>query len=162
MSTREHPEAFGVFKPIGHVVVSFPDDADLQAAAADLASAGFSAKDVVRYSPAQMKAQVQSDIASASPLASIGQEMNLVKAHGSLAEQGYSFLVVHAPEDEQAEQVARIARAHHAERAQKYGRLVIEDLIDAGTGETQTFESPARGLDAETPSGREEERARKH
>jgi len=36
----------------------------------------------------------------------------------------------------------------HATRAQKYGHLLIEELIDPSAGENQSPESPATGLDA--------------
>lgn len=158
MKKSDHPEAFGVFKPIGHVVVSFPQAQDMDGAAEALAKAGFAGRDVVRYSPQEMLAQIDTDLANASALASIGQEMNLVKAHRALAEKGFHWLVVHAPEDEQARRVAEIVRPFKAERAQKYGRLVIEELLEPGGDPRQVPESPSRGLDAQTPSGRESER----
>lgn len=161
MKKSHPPETLGVFNPVGHVVASFPSARDVDEAVDALARSGFSGQDVARYSPEQMKAQVEREIADASPIAAIGQELNLVKAHGALADKGYHFLVVNAPKDEQAQEVAEIARRFHAERAQRYGRFIIEELIEEGPEEQQVFESPDRGLDAQTPSGREEERARR-
>lgn len=160
MKKSDHPEAFGVFKPVGHVVVSFPDAKDVQGAADALAKAGFAGADVVRYTPEEMLAQIDKDLANASALASIGQEMNLVKAHRALAEKGFHWLVVRAPEDERARRVAETVRPFRAERAQKYGRLVIEELIERSDDPRQMPESPSRGLDAQMPSGREGERER--
>lgn len=158
MKKSDHPEAFGVFKPVGHVVVSFPEAQDMEKAADALAKAGFSGADVVRYKPAEMLAQIDQDMAHASLLASIGQEMNLVKAHRALAEKGFHWLVVKAPDDDQARRVAETVKPFNAERAQKYGRLVIEELIEPGGDRRQVPESPSRGIDAQTPSGRENER----
>ncbi|MCW7539271.1 hypothetical protein OOT46_15610 [Aquabacterium sp. A7-Y] len=155
MDKTEHPETMGVFKPVGHVVISFRSESDADNAVEALADAGFSGAYVVRYTPEQMKVQVERDIAQASPLASLGQELNLVKAHGELAEKGYHFLVVHAPKDEETRTVGEIARSCKAERAQKYGSFVIEELIEVGSEPRQVFESPDRGLDAQTRSGRE-------
>ena len=73
---------------------------------------------------------------------------------------GYHFLAVKADNDEHARSVAAIGREHHAERAQYYGRFIVEELIEHPTDTAQVAESPARGLDAQTPSGQEEERAR--
>lgn len=153
MEKSDRPEAFGVFKPVGHVIASFPTAVDMAAAHAALEQSGVASTAMVRYGPAEMKRQAELDIAEAGVLASIGQELNLVKAHLELAERGYSFLVVHAPEDEQARQVADIARRHHATRAQSYGRWLIEELIEVGTDERQVAESPDRGLDSQTRSG---------
>jgi hypothetical protein len=155
MDKNDKPEAFGVFKPVGHVIVSFEGERDAQAAEQALVDAGFGAGDVVYYSPEQMKRQADIDIDNAGVLATIGQELNLVKAHRDLAEQGASFLVVKAPEDEAAQQVAAISRRFGATRAQQYGRLIIEELIEPGSGEKQVAESPDRGIDAQTESGRE-------
>jgi hypothetical protein len=153
--SADHAESFGVFKPVGHVVLSFASADDAEAAARALADKGFAPADVRRYTPEQMVAQADIDIAKASPLSAIGQELNLVKAHRELALQGHSFLVVKAPKAEQTEQVADIALAHHATRAQKYGQFLIEELVDVGDNLSQVGESPDRGLDAQNLSGRE-------
>ena len=161
MDKTDPPDTLGVFNPVGHVVISFPTADAVDKAVEALAQAGYGRGSVARYSPEQMKAQVARDVAQASPIASIGQELNLVKAHGALAEKGYSFLVVHAPKDEQAREVAGIAQRFHAERAQRYGRFIIEELIDEGPESQQGFESPDRGIDAQTRSGREQDRAQR-
>lgn len=157
---QEHDDhAFGVFKPVGHVVISFPQAAQADAAQAAILGLGVAPGEVRRLTDTQMLAQIERDLHTASPLASIGQEMNLVKAHRALAERGYHWLVVHAPDDELARQVAAAAEAAGAERAQQYGRLIIEELIEHPDDLAQVSESPDRQLDAQTPSGREAERA---
>jgi hypothetical protein len=158
VDNKEHSQAYGVFKPVGHVVVSFPPETELDAVVRALAEAGFPAEEVRRYSAREMVEQVDRDLGEASALASLGQEANLVKAHRALAEKGYGFLVVHAPKDEQAARVAEVAGRFGAERAQHYGRLVIEELIEHPDDATQVAESAARGLDAQTLSGRERDR----
>ena len=155
MDKSEKPEAYGVFKPVGHVVASFAREDDLRAARDLLRDGGLSGDDVVVYSPDQMIRQADHDIQNAGVLATIGQELNLVKAQRDLAQQGHWFLVVKAPSDEQTQNVAQILRQHHAFRAQKYGRLLIEELIEPGSGQKQVGESPDRGLDAQTRSGEE-------
>jgi hypothetical protein len=133
-----------------------------QASAAEQALAGIGLQGLpaVRHlTDRQMLAQIDHDLHKASSLAAVGQEVNLIKSHRALAERGYHWLVVHAPHRDQAAQVAQIARAHGAERAQRYGKFIIEELIDPGA-RPQVAESPDRGLDAQTPSGEEAERAR--
>jgi hypothetical protein len=160
MKSNAHNETLGVFMPVGHVIASFPTEGAMENAVNGLSALGMHGEDIVRYTPQRMIEQVDRDVAHASPLASLGQELNLVKAHRSLAEHGYHFLVIHAPEDDLTQRVASVVKEHGAERAQKYGRWVIEELIEQGNDETQTFESPARGLDAQTPSGTEQERSK--
>lgn len=149
MTSNDRPEAFGVFKPVGHVIVALPSADDAQGARSALLADGFDAASIMAYSPDEMKRQADIDIEQAGVLAGIGQELNLVKAHRDLAEKGYSFLVVKAPDDDDAQKVADIARRFHAKRAQKYGRLLIEELID-DSRENQTNESPELGLDTQT------------
>lgn len=154
----EQPVSFGVFKPVGHVVISFPGAEEADAAVQALAGLGVSGGDVHRYTDTQMMAQIDEDLERASPLAAIGQELNLVKAHRALAERGYHFLVVKA-DDDLARRVADTVKPLGAERAQLYGSFIIEELIEHSTDLPQVGESPDRRLDAQTPSGDEGERA---
>ncbi|MDP9043170.1 MAG: hypothetical protein M3O01_00030 [Pseudomonadota bacterium] len=155
MSPSTAQQAYGVFKPVGHVIVALPSDADARGAYRALLDAGFASRDVVFYTPDDMVRQADIDIDQAGVLAGIGQELNLVKAHRELALQGASFIVVRAPDDQSAERVADIARQHRASRAQRYGHLTIEEMIEPGSGERQVGESPDRGLDPQTRSGHE-------
>jgi len=151
MDKQHLPKAFGVFKPVGHTVIAYCSDDALSDASQALDSEGFQGADVVRYTADEMRQQAQADMRSASGLATIGQELNLVKAHLALAEAGCSFLVVHASDDDKAERVANIARRTKAVAAQRYGRFIIEELIASPRGERQVFESPDRGLDIRVP-----------
>ncbi len=152
MDINNPPRSFGVFKPVDHTVVTFANPTALESAAAGLLGHGFFADDLTRYSPAQMLAQTASDLQTASPLASIGQELNLVKAYRDLAEQGCSFLVVHAPDEAQLATLVEVIRAAGAQAAQRYGSFIIEELIATAEGEVQTSESPDKGLDLKTDS----------
>jgi hypothetical protein len=156
--------SFGVFKPVDHVVISFASAQQADAAARALAEIGVQGVPAVRrLTDRQMLQQIERDLQKASSLAAVGQELNLIKAHRALAERGYHWLVVHAPDRDHARHVAQTARAHGAERAQLYGNFIIEELIERpDDGKPQVAESPDRGLDAETPSGEESERARLH
>lgn len=158
MDKQAPPRAFGVFKPIGHVVMSFPPHVDLQQVGRSVAQAGLASQEITIYSADEMKRQIAADLENAGILASIGQEANLVKAHRALAEEGYGWLVVKVADDEEARRVADIGRQAEAERAQHYGRFVIEELIVHADEPVQAPESPDLGLDAGTPSGEEKER----
>lgn len=155
---REDDTSFGVFKPVGHTVISFPNAQLAQQAEEGLARIGVQGEAVRRYSDKEMLSQIGHDLQRASPLAAVGQEMNLVMAHKALAERGYHWLVVQTPEDDLARQVADCVKTLGAERAQLYGRFIIEELIQHPDDEPQVAESPDRGLDPGTVSGTEEER----
>lgn len=156
---QEEPTSFGVFKPVGHTVISFPSADQADEARAALGRLGVAGDAIRRYTDQEMLSQIDRDLRAASPLASIGQEMNLVLAHQALAEEGYHWLIVHTPDDDLARQVAACVQPLGAERAQLYGRFIIEELITHADAPPQVSESPDRKLDAATPSGREEERA---
>lgn len=152
MGANEHQKAYGVFKPVGHVVVALPPDVDPRSAVARLVQA---ADDVSVMYGDEMTRQAEFDIEHAGFLATVGQELNLVKAQRELAQRGCSFVIAKAPDDAARETIASIARQFRALRAQWYGHLVIEELISVGETAQQVFESPDRGLDAQTVSGRE-------
>ena len=157
MSTTNNAShsAYGVTKPVGHVLVSFPSEDDARAARDDLQANGFRDADITLLTAGEMEARTDRDIHKAGVLASIGQELNLVKAQHELARAGHAFLSVAAPDDAGSRTVAHIARRHGADRAQRYGRFIIEELIMPGTEKRQVAESPDLGLDAQTRSGKE-------
>jgi len=155
MDKQHPPESFGAFRPVNHVVIALPSAQALDAAADELGRAGLDEGEMTRYTPQEMMAQADQELAQASPVAAIGQELNLVKAQRELAAQGHSFLVVPAGDDRQVQTIARVAREQHAARAQRYGRVLIEELIEPGDELPQVNESPDSGLDAHTRSGEE-------
>jgi len=64
-----------------------------------------------------------------------------------------------AADDDIAKHISDAAREHGAERAQLYGRFMIEKLIPPATTLPQVTESPDRELDEQTRSGTKAERA---
>jgi hypothetical protein len=129
MTKADHPQSFGTFKPVGHVVVAMPDDERASAAANALRSAGFEAEDILEYSAAEEDDEMDRMLQNASDLAGFGYEVALMRRYQELAREGASWLIVFAPDDAQASRVAEVARAHGALMAEKYHRLVVEDLI---------------------------------
>lgn len=136
MDKSNPPLTFGVFKPVGHTVIAFQSDTDLQSAVHALAEHGFSNLTWVRYTPDEMAALVDAELQSASPIATFGYELDLAKVHRALADSGCSFLVVHAPDKSQAEVVATIARTMKAVAAQHYGTFMIEEVVEFTPGAT--------------------------
>jgi len=153
MNASNSQTAYGVFKPVGHVLASFPTERDARSAVEALKQAGF--PEVAYYSADEVRERAERDIRRAGVLATIGQELNLVKQQRDLALEGHPFVSVLAKEDSEARRAADIVARYHADRAQKYGHMIIEELIEPGSGERQARESPDTGLDPQTPSGRE-------
>jgi hypothetical protein len=131
MTKADHPQSFGAFKPVGHVVVAMPDDARAAAAAQALLAAGFEAEDILEYTAAEEDDEMDRMLrnAEANAVAGFGYEVSLMRRYQELAREGASWLIVYAPDDEQAAKVAATVDAHGALMAEKYHRLVIEDLL---------------------------------
>jgi len=134
MNKNQPPTSFGVFKPVGHTLIAFYTADELQAAQAKLFSLGFEPSSIVHYTAAEMQAQANAELLAPSPMANFGYELDLVRVHGDLAHQGCSFLVVDAPTEALAEQVAELVRAIQPATAQHYGRFLIEDLTEKSPG----------------------------
>ena len=129
MTKADHPQSLGAFKPVGHVVVAMPDDARAARAVQALRAQGFERDDILEYSAAEENDEMDRMLQYTSDFAGFGYEVTLMRRYKELAAQGASWLIVFAPEDAQAERVAAAAREHGALLAEKYHRLVIEDLI---------------------------------
>ena len=129
MTKADHPQSFGAFKPVGHVVVAMPDDERAAAAVRGLRAAGFEAEDILEYTAAEEDDEMDRMLQNASDLAGFGYEVSLMRRYQELAKDGASWLIVYAPEDDRASRVAEVTKSHGALMAEKYHRLVIEDLI---------------------------------
>jgi hypothetical protein len=129
MTKADHPQSLGAFKPVGHVVVAMPDDARAARAVQALLAQGFERDDILEYTAAEENDEMDRMLQYTSDFAGFGYEVTLMRRYKELAGQGASWLIVFAPEDDQAERVAAAAREHGALLAEKYHRLVIEDLI---------------------------------
>jgi len=129
MTKADHPQSLGAFKPVGHVVVALPDAEHARAAVQALREQGFEAEDILEYSATEEGDEMERMLQHTSDLAGFGYEVSLMRRYQELAREGASWLIVFAPADEAAGRVANAARAHGALLAEKYHRLVIEDLL---------------------------------
>ena len=129
MTKADHPQSLGAFKPTGHVVVAMPDDDRAAAAVRALRGQGFEPDDILEYTAAEENDEMDRMLQHASDFAGFGYEVTLMRKYKALAADGASWLIVFAPEDEQAERVASAVREHGALLAEKYHLLAIEDLL---------------------------------
>lgn len=129
MTKEDHPQSFGAFKPVGHVVVAMPDDQKAAAAVQALRAAGFEAQDILEYTAAEEDDEMDRMLQHASDFAGFGYEVSLMRRYQELAKEGASWLIVYAPDEKRTYQVGDIVRAEGALMAEKYNYLVIEDLL---------------------------------
>jgi hypothetical protein len=128
MDKANPPTSFGVFKPVGHTVIAFFTEEELQSAVLALKALGFQASDMVHYSGVEMAAQVDAELQVANPWANVGTELDLMRGHWELAKKGCSFLVVEAASNDLADQVTALVHTIHPASALRYRQLIIEDL----------------------------------
>ena len=123
------PRSFGAFKPVGHVVVAFDNDEQATQAASALSSSGFKDEDILQYSALEEAEQMKELLGLTSGMAEFGHEVALMRKYRELAGEGCGWLIVYAPEDADAARVAEVAQRFNARLAEKYHRLVVEDLL---------------------------------
>lgn len=129
MTKDDIPQSFGTFKPIGHIVVALPDDAHAEAAMRGLLSGGFEAEDVLQFGAAEEGDRMDRMLEHVSSFAGFGYEVTLMRRYQKLAREGCSWLVIYAPDESSATRAAAIVKQHGALLAEKYHRLVVEDLV---------------------------------
>lgn len=122
--------SFGVFKPVGHVMVGLPLPDQLRALVRALHGAGWTADTLLRFDAHEAVPELEAMVAGAGVLAGFGFEITLLRRYLALTQEGYSWLLVRAEDAEQAQAVAAFARDCGARVAVHYRTLTVEELID--------------------------------
>lgn len=119
----------GVFYPTGHVFLMFPSREAAEKAAAELSRQGVDDAGISLLTPETIQGQIARTVGNADiPLPSAGTEADTVRRYAELASQGHHALLVHAPKAEQSDRLMALLEGHEVSYAQKYRKLVIEDL----------------------------------
>jgi len=120
----------GVFYPTGHSIVMFPSADDALQVGRTLVARQVVSGDEIYFIPAdQVLAQISPTVAQADdPLPSAGTEGAVVRALTKLAHEGHAGLLVRTRDEDAAERVMVVVRTVPYAMAQRYRRLVIEDL----------------------------------
>ncbi len=123
------PTSFGVFKPVGWVMVGLPTQAQADELALALGGKGSPSTAVLQFTPRETEAEMQAMADDAGPLAGFGYEITLLRRYVALTHQGYRWLLVKVDGVEQAAIAAGIAKTCGATLAVHYRALAVEDLI---------------------------------
>jgi hypothetical protein len=129
LTKADRPTSLGAFKPVGHVVVAFADAAHAAAAVAALREAGFQDEDILQYTAAEEKQEMDAMLADVSGVAEFGYEAELMRKYQKAAADGACWLIVYAPDDDPTQRVAELCKLHGAILAEKYNHLSVEDLV---------------------------------
>ena len=127
--TRQMLSLGGSFYPTGWVVAMLPSEDDVKQAAQALEHKAAKSGEVLHLPPEVLLRELGGAIGESEvPLPSVGTEGESVRKYLALARQGHHGLMVHAPGDEDTERVMQVLRGLPLAYAQKYHRLMIEDL----------------------------------
>lgn len=123
------PTDFGIFYPIGYLVVAFPTREDAQRVQQDLMTGGYDPADCVLFTCAEVADAARRNLdANTGWLARLGKSDDAVQRHLDAAEQGAAFLLIHAPGETDVTRAMNVIRRGRFEFAHKYHRFAIEDL----------------------------------
>jgi hypothetical protein len=125
----EMPRSFGVFAPVGWVVIAFPGAPEATRAREALVGGGYDEDEVVMFAADEVIRDIEAHKDDVSFLAYFGPEPAFQAMHLEHAKQGSAFLVVFAPTDAEGERVSRVARRFGARLAHKYNRRSVQELI---------------------------------
>ncbi len=129
LTKEELPTSLGAFKPVGHVMVALPDDVAADRFVEALHGVGFGREDVLHFEPHESGAEMAKMIDTSSEFAGFGYEITLMRRYLDYARQGYRWVLVYAPKDEEAEKVQEVAKRMDLPMAVRYHRLAVEDLV---------------------------------
>jgi hypothetical protein len=120
---------FGIFYPLGYLVVAFPEQKDAQQVQRDLMTGGYDRADCELYTSEEVAAAAERNLAENTGfLARLGWADEAVQAHLDAAKQGSAFLLIYAPGDTDTARAMNVIRRVPFEFAHRYHRFVIEEL----------------------------------
>jgi hypothetical protein len=94
------PTQFGVFYPLGHVVLALQSREDAERIRQLLIDGGYDEREVIVWDSAQVATGARELQQSASILAKLfGAELDAMHKHIELADAGYTFLAAYSPSD---------------------------------------------------------------
>lgn len=129
--TKEHfPLSFGVFKPVGHVVIAVKDDDSARRLAESLGERDFADEDVLCFTAEEMAQHLQELLPGVGGVAGFGSEVQSMRQYERMASsEGRGWVIVFAPDEQSHDRIRNLATAHGATLVNKYNRLTVEELL---------------------------------
>ena len=123
------PTSFGVFKPVGHLMIGLPTQEQTDTLVSALQGAGWASHEVRQFTPRESVAELEDLVEKAGALAGFGYEITLLRRYLTLARGGQLWLLVKVEDTDEAAQAAELARERGATLAVHYRLLTVEELI---------------------------------
>lgn len=121
------PTSFTAFKPVGHIVIGFPDNETCGRAVHALQEEGFT--EVQQVQSEDMRSNMGQMLDSVSGIAELGHEVVEMRKYLALSAEGYGWLIVPASDNDAARRIISSVEPIGARVAVNYGRLLIEDML---------------------------------
>jgi len=128
-SVEQLPTSFGVFKPVGWLMVGLPTQADADALVIALQGAGWAGAQVLHFTPSETLPELEAMVENAGSMAGFGYEITLLRRYVALTREGFRWLLVKVDAAARAVAAADLARACGATLAVHYRLLTVEELI---------------------------------
>lgn len=120
---------FGIFYPVGYLVVAFPTHEAAQQAQRDLMTGGYEPGDCLLATSAEVAAAAERNLNDHTGfLARLGKSDEAVQVHLTAAQQGASFLLIYAPGDTDVARAMNVIRRGPFKFVHRYHRFAIENL----------------------------------
>ena len=129
IASQTAPTSFGVFKPVGSVMVGLPDQAQADALEVALQRLGWANDEIAHFVPTDTIEELEQMVENAGPLAGFGYELTLLRRYLALSQKGTKWLLVQVKDNDHAGMVADSARASGAILAVHYKTLTVEELL---------------------------------
>ena len=123
------PTSFGVFKPVGHLMIGLPTQQQTDTLVSALQGAGWASHEVRQFTPRDSVAELEELVEKAGAMAGFGYEITLLRRYLTLARGGQLWLLVKVEDTDEAAQAAELARERGATLAVHYRLLTVEELI---------------------------------
>ena len=124
----EYPTSFGLFYPVGYLVVGFPGREDALRVQQDLMTGGYEAEDCAFFSCKEVTEAAKENLDQGNFLPRLGGADKVIEKHLEAAKEGSSFLVIYAPDKVTSDRAMNVIRRVPFEFAHRYHRLAIEEL----------------------------------
>ncbi len=123
------PTSFGVFKPVGWLMVGLPNQAKADELVTALQGAGWPSTAVLHFTPRESLSELEAMVDNAGAMAGFGYEITLLRRYVTLTKEGHRWLLVKVDGVEHAAAAAEVARRCDATLAVHYRTLTVEELI---------------------------------
>ena len=120
---------FGAFYPLHHIIAAFSKLEDAEQVRQNLITGGYKEEECVLCTAEEMTHHAEHNLEHEGWLSgTIGRSFDAVQVYLDIARQGATFLLIYAPNDVDVERVMNVIRRVPFILAERYRRLVIEDL----------------------------------